>query len=61
MFEAQAGTALDPDTAAMLAPMVEKAALTWAIDEAWGLIALLTLAALVCVAFVRRPAAAPAT
>lgn len=61
MFEAQAGAALDPDTAAMLAPMVEKAALTWAIDEAWGLIALLTLAALVCVAFVRRPAAAPAT
>lgn len=55
LFQAQAGAAPDPETAAMLAPLVEKAALTWAIDEAWALIALLTLAALACVALVKTP------
>jgi DHA2 family multidrug resistance protein len=35
----------------MLRPMVEKAALTQAINEAWGMIAILTAVALVGVAF----------
>ncbi|MGP3697314.1 DHA2 family efflux MFS transporter permease subunit [Rhodobacter sp. NSM] len=38
---------------AMLAPMLEKAALTQAINEAWAMIALLTLAALAGVPFAR--------
>lgn len=36
---------------AMLRPMIERAALTQAINEAWAMIALLTVAAVVCVAF----------
>jgi DHA2 family multidrug resistance protein len=36
---------------AMLRPMIERAALTQAINEAWAMIALLTAAAVICVAF----------
>lgn len=43
--------ALNP---AQLAPLLEKAALTAAINDAWAVIALLTLAALLCLPFVRR-------
>jgi DHA2 family multidrug resistance protein len=38
---------------ALLRPMIERAALTQAINEAWALIALLTVAALLCVPFAR--------
>jgi DHA2 family multidrug resistance protein len=38
---------------AMLRPMIERAALTKAINEAWAMIALLTAAAVICVAFAR--------
>jgi DHA2 family multidrug resistance protein len=37
----------------MLRPMIERAALTQAIDEAWALIAVLTVAALLCLPFAR--------
>ena len=43
--------------AALVQPFIEKGALTLAINEAWGMIALLTLAALLCVPFARRSAA----
>ena len=43
--------------AGLVQPFVEKGALTLAINEAWGMIALLTLAALLCVPFARRSAA----
>ena len=36
---------------AMLRPMIERAALTQAINEAWAMVALLTAAAVICVAF----------
>jgi DHA2 family multidrug resistance protein len=39
---------------AVLRPMIERAALTQAINEAWAMIALLTVAALICVPFTRR-------
>lgn len=49
---------LPPGAQAMLAPLLEKAALTEAINDAWLMIALLTLAALASVPFARagRPA-----
>ena len=37
-----------------LAPLLEKAALTAAINDAWAMIALLTAAALLCIPVVRR-------
>lgn len=43
---------------ALLAPMIEKAALTAAINDAWAMIAVLTVAALLCVPFARRGTAA---
>jgi DHA2 family multidrug resistance protein len=45
---------LDLDTQAMLQPLVEKAALVQAINEAWAMIAALTVVALLCVPFARR-------
>lgn len=47
----------DAPTQALLAPLLEKAALTAAINDAWLMIAALTLAALLCVPFARRAAA----
>ena len=44
----------DEATQAMLRPLIERAALTLAIDEAWAFIAVLTAAALLCVAFAKR-------
>jgi DHA2 family multidrug resistance protein len=38
---------------ALLRPMIERAALTQAINEAWAMIAVLTVAALICVPFAR--------
>ena len=48
--------ALTPALQAQLAPALHKAALTLAINDAWAMIALLTVAALACVPFVRRSA-----
>ncbi|AWB49336.1 MFS transporter [Gemmobacter aquarius] len=45
---------IDPASMAMLAPLLEKASLTMAINEAWLMIALLTLVALMCVPFAQR-------
>ena len=38
---------------AMLRPMIERAALTQAINEAWAMVAMLTVAALICVPFAK--------
>ncbi|PTE19457.1 MFS transporter [Cereibacter changlensis JA139] len=46
---------LPPQAEAMLAPLLEKAALTLAINDAWLMIAVLTLAALACVPFAGGP------
>lgn len=46
--------ALTPALQAQLAPLLQKASLTLAINDAWAMIALLTVAALACVPFVRR-------
>ena len=48
-----------PDAAAMalLKPLIEKAALTQAINEAWAMIAVLTVVAMVIVLFARKTAA----
>ena len=45
------GAPLSAQAQAFVAPLLEKAALTQAIDDAWVLMALLTLAALLCVPF----------
>ncbi|PTM80472.1 hypothetical protein C8J29_102554 [Cereibacter johrii] len=42
-----------PQAEAILAPLLERAALTQAINEAWAMIALLTLAVLLCVPVAR--------
>ncbi|PZM15209.1 DHA2 family efflux MFS transporter permease subunit [Rhizobium tubonense] len=54
MFAARPPGPIDADTMAMLQPLVEKAALTQAINEAWAMIAILTIAALVCIPFARK-------
>jgi MFS transporter, DHA2 family, multidrug resistance protein len=53
MFTARPTGPLDAETAAMLQPFVEKAALVRAVNEAWMMIAALTIAALLCVPFAR--------
>ena len=53
IFQAHDGSPLDPAAVALLAPMVQKLALVQAINEAWMLVALLTLAALLAVPFAR--------
>ena len=45
---------LDPMTQMILTPMVERAAYTQAVNDAWALVAILTLAALLSVPFARR-------
>ena len=45
----------DAATEAMLRPMIERAALTLAIDEAWAMVAVLTIAAMIFVPFARGP------
>ena len=49
---------LDPVTQMMLTPMVERAAYTQAVNDAWALVAVLTFAALLSVPFARRKKAA---
>jgi DHA2 family multidrug resistance protein len=53
LFKAQGTAPLDPDTAAMLRPMVAHLSLAQAMNEAWMLVAALTLVALLAVPFAR--------
>ena len=53
VFLSQAGQPLSPDVMEIVRPMVEKAALATAINDAWQLVSLLTLAALLLIPFVR--------
>ncbi len=54
LFQAQGAGPVDPDTAAMLKPMVEHLALVRAINEAWLLLGLITALALLCLPFASR-------
>jgi len=49
IFAARPAGLLDASTRAMMQPFVEKAALVQAINEAWAMVAMLTVAALLCV------------
>jgi MFS transporter, DHA2 family, multidrug resistance protein len=60
LFAARPTGPLDAETSAMLQPFVEKAAMVRAINEAWMMIAVLTVAALLCVPFAKKPSLAPA-
>lgn len=53
IFDARPPGPLDPATAAILEPMVKKLALVQSINEAWGVVALLTFAALLAVPFAK--------
>ena len=46
---------LAPQTQAVLAPLIDKTAFAEAINDAWALVALMTLAALVAVPLARTP------
>jgi DHA2 family multidrug resistance protein len=60
LFQAQGRGPVDPDTAAMLKPMIDHLALTRAINEAWLMLAALTALALLCIPLASRsPAEAP--
>ena len=59
MFDARPAGPIDPATSAVLEPMIRKLALVQALNEAWALVAILTLAALLAIPFA-RPAAPPA-
>jgi DHA2 family multidrug resistance protein len=54
LLAAGAAAPSDASAQAMLQPFVEKAALVQSINEAWLLVAVLTLAALLCVPFAKR-------
>jgi DHA2 family multidrug resistance protein len=54
MFLARHVSPLDDATQAMVQPLVERAALVQAINEAWTMVAVLTLAALLCVPFAKK-------
>ncbi|WP_374113760.1 DHA2 family efflux MFS transporter permease subunit [Rhizobium sp. L51/94] len=54
MFTSRPSGPIDDATRSMLQPLVEKAALTQSINEAWTMVAILTLAALACVPFAIR-------
>jgi DHA2 family multidrug resistance protein len=53
VFQAHAHAPLDAGTAAMLQPMVQKLALVQSINDAWALVAILTLCALASVPFAK--------
>jgi DHA2 family multidrug resistance protein len=59
LFAARPPGPLDADMQSMLQPLVERAALSQAIGEAWLMVALLTVAALLCVPFARSSSARP--
>ncbi len=54
LFRNRPAGPLDPITQDILSPMVERAAYTQAVNDAWALVAILTLAALFSVPFARR-------
>jgi MFS transporter, DHA2 family, multidrug resistance protein len=54
IFAARSPSPLDAATREMLRPLVEKAALVQAINEAWAIVALLTVAGLLCLPLARR-------
>jgi MFS transporter, DHA2 family, multidrug resistance protein len=54
IFAARPAGPLDSGVQAMLQPLIEKAALAQAINEAWAMVAALTVAALICVPFAKR-------
>ena len=58
LFKARAGLPLDAATAVRLQPMIQHLALTRAINEAWALVAVLTVAALATIPFARGVVAA---
>jgi DHA2 family multidrug resistance protein len=53
-FAARVAGPLDANAQEMLRPIIERAALTQSINESWALIALLTIAAMICVPFSKR-------
>jgi DHA2 family multidrug resistance protein len=61
LFLVHASGPIPPSTAALLAPMVRHLALTRAINEAWGVVAILTLAALLTLPFARATRPEPKT
>jgi MFS transporter, DHA2 family, multidrug resistance protein len=61
LVKSRAPGPLSPGEQAFVEPLVRKAALTLAIDDAWALVALLTAAALVLLPFARRVAPAAAS
>ncbi|HXV01038.1 MAG TPA: DHA2 family efflux MFS transporter permease subunit [Caulobacteraceae bacterium] len=54
LYHARPAGPVDASTLAMLKPMVEHLAMTRAINEAWAMVAILTLAALLAVPFARE-------
>lgn len=61
LFTARIGQPVDAATAAALTPLVERLALVQAINEAWAMIAILTLLALCTLPFARGPTARAAS
>jgi DHA2 family multidrug resistance protein len=59
IFAARPAGLLDASTRALMHPFVEKAALAQAINEAWAMVAVLTVAALLCVPFAKGSPATP--
>jgi MFS transporter, DHA2 family, multidrug resistance protein len=55
IFAARPAGPIDAGTRAMLQPLIEAAAFTEAINDAWALVAVLTAVALICVPFAKRP------
>jgi DHA2 family multidrug resistance protein len=53
VFAARPAGMLDAGARSMLQPLVQKAALVQAVNEAWAMVAMLTVAALLCVPFAR--------
>ena len=56
LFAARPAGPLDVDAQAMLQPLIDKAALTLSINDAWAMLAILTVAALTCIPFARKSA-----
>ena len=54
LFRGRTPGPLDPVTQDILGPMVERAAYTQAVNDAWALVAVLTFVAILCVPFARR-------
>jgi DHA2 family multidrug resistance protein len=53
LFASRTDGPLDPASQALLQPMINKGATTLAIDDAWMMVAAITLAAVICVPFAR--------